>query len=200
MCQTRSRGVSQVLSPVVDVSRDPRWGRVEETFGEDPFLVARMGVAAVNGFQGRRASADAPIDGNHVMATLKHMTGYYTLGGRNAAPGIAPPRMLREVFLLPFEAAIREAHALSVMASYNEIDGVPSHENHWLLTDLAARRMGLWRRGGVRLHRGRRSAPHASCCLGSGGRGRLALEVGVDIELPEPRAIPRWWRIWPLAA
>ena len=128
--QTRARGVSQVLAPVVDVARDPRWGRIEETYGEDPYLVARMGVAAVNGLQGRRKSADAPIDAAHVMATLKHMTGHgYPEGGRNTAPAIASPRALREVFLPPFEAAIREAHALSVMASYNEIDGVPSHEN-----------------------------------------------------------------------
>ena len=185
--QTRARGVAQVLSPVVDVARDPRWGRVEETFGEDPFLVARMGVAAVLGFQGRRASPNAPIDGNHVMATLKHMTGHgYPEGGRNTAPGIASPRMLREVFLPPFEAAIREAHALSVMASYNEIDGVPSHENRWLLTDLLR---GEWGFAGVvvsdytgvaELQRGHHVAPDLPAA------GRIALEAGVDIELPEP--------------
>src|SRR6185369_1799562 len=131
--QARTRGVQHVLAPVVDVARDPRWGRIEETYGEDSYLASRMGVAAVNGFQGRRATADAPVDGTHVMATLKHLVGHgYPEGGRNTAPGSAPPRMLREVFLPPFEAAIREAHALSVMASYNELDGVPSHENKWL--------------------------------------------------------------------
>jgi beta-glucosidase len=176
-----------VLAPVVDVARDPRWGRIEETFGEDPFLVARMGVAAVNGFQGRRASADAPIDGNHVMATLKHMTGHgYAEGGRNTAPAIASPRMLREVFLPPFEAAVREAHALSVMASYNEIDGMPSHQNRWLITDLLR---GEWGFTGVlvsdyfgiaELQRRHRVVSDLA------GAGRAALAAGVDLELPEP--------------
>ena len=185
--QARARGVAHVLAPVVDVSRDPRWGRIEETFGEDPYLVARMGVAAVNGFQGRRKSADAPIDGVHVMATLKHMTGHgYAEGGRNTAPAIASPRALREVFLPPFEAAIREAHALSVMASYNEIDGVPSHENRWLITDLLR---GEWGFDGVlvsdyfgvaELERKHHVVPDLPTA------GRVALEAGVDIELPEP--------------
>jgi beta-glucosidase len=95
----RARGVQQVLAPVVDVARDPRWGRIEETFGEDTYLVTRMGMAAVNGFQGRRPTVDAPIDGTHVMATLKHMTGHgYAEGGRNTAPAIASPRMLHEVW------------------------------------------------------------------------------------------------------
>ena len=185
--QARARGVAHVLAPVVDVARDPRWGRIEETFGEDPFLVARMGVAAVNGFQGRRASADAPIDGDHVMAALKHMTGHgYAEGGRNTAPAIASPRMLRELFLPPFEAAVREAHALSVMASYNEIDGMPSHQNRWLITDLLR---GEWGFTGIlvsdyfgvaelqRRHFVAADLPSA---------GRAALEAGVDMELPEP--------------
>ena len=185
--QMRARGVQQVLAPVVDVARDPRWGRIEETFGEDTYLVTRMGIAAVNGFQGRRTSPDAPIDGTHVMATLKHMTGHgYPEGGRNTAPAIASPRMLREVFFPPFEAAFREANALSVMASYNEIDGVPSHVNRWLLTDLLRGEWGF--RGLVvsdyfgiaELERRHHVAPDLSAA------GRVALEAGVDIELPEP--------------
>jgi len=185
--QARARGISHVLAPVVDVARDPRWGRIEETFGEDPFLVSRMGVAAVRGFQGRRTSADAPIDGSHVMATLKHMTGHgYAEGGRNTAPAICPPRMLREVFLPPFEAAIREAHAMSVMASYNEIDGIPSHENRALITDLLR---GEWGFRGVlvsdysgvaELERKHHVVPDLPTA------GRVALEAGVDLELPEP--------------
>ncbi len=185
--QMRARGVQQVLAPVVDVARDPRWGRIEETYGEDPYLVTRMGVAAVNGLQGRRASADAPIDGTHVMATLKHMTGHgYPEGGRNTAPAIASPRMLREVFFPPFEMALREAHALSVMASYNEIDGVPSHENRWLLTDLLR---GEWGFRGVvvsdyfgiaELERRHHVVPDLPSA------GRTALAAGVDVELPEP--------------
>jgi beta-glucosidase len=185
--QTRARGVTHLLAPVVDVARDPRWGRIEETYGEDPYLASRMGVAAVRGLQGRRKSANAPIDSNHVMATLKHLTGHgYAEGGRNTAPAVATPRALREVFLPPFEAAIREAHAMSVMASYNEIDGVPSHANRWLLTDVLR---GEWGFGGVlvsdyfgiaELQRKHRVAPDLSSA------GRVALEAGVDIELPEP--------------
>ena len=185
--QMRARGVQHVLAPVVDVARDPRWGRIEETYGEDTYLVTRMGVAAVNGFQGRRASPDAPIDGAHVMATPKHMTGHgYPEGGRNTAPAIASPRMLREVFFPPFEAAIREANALSVMASYNEIDGVPSHENRWLLTDLLR---GEWGFRGVvvsdyfgvaELEHKHQVVPDLATA------GRIALASGVDIELPEP--------------
>ena len=190
--QMRARGVNQVLAPVVDVARDPRWGRIEETFGEDTTLVTRMGVAAVNGFQGRRTSPDAPIDGTHVMATLKHMTGHgYPEGGRNTAPAIASPRMLREIFFPPFEAALREAHALSVMASYNEIDGVPSHTNRWLLTDVLRGEWGF--RGLVvsdyfgiaELLRKHHVAPDLAAA------GRIALEAGVDVELPEAEGYAR---------
>jgi len=176
---------------VVDVARDPRWGRIEETYGEDPFLVSRIGVAAVQGLQGHRASADAPIDGVHVMATLKHMTGHgYAEGARNTAPAIAPPRMLREIFLPPFEAAVREAHALSVMASYNEIDGMPSHQNRWLIGDVLR---GEWGFAGVlvsdyfgvaELQRRHAVVPDLATA------GRVALEAGVDVELPQPECYP----------
>jgi beta-glucosidase len=184
--QTRARGVTHVLAPVVDVARDPRWGRIEETYGEDPYLVSRLGVAAILGFQGRRA-ADAPIDGAHVMATAKHLTGHGTPeGGRNTAPGNYSPHVLREVFLPPFEAAVREAGVLGVMASYNEVDGLPSHANRWLLRDLLR---GEWGFSGLvvsdyfgvaelqRKHH---------VVLDLRAAGKKALESGVDIELPEP--------------
>lgn len=125
-----SRGSGQVFSPVLDIARDPRWGRTEETYGEDPFLVSRMGVAAITGLQG-----DGYLIGrNHVLATAKHFAVHgQPEGGTNTAPGNYSERVIRENFLVPFEAAIQEAHAGSVMASYNEIDGIPSHVNHWLL-------------------------------------------------------------------
>jgi beta-glucosidase len=185
--QMRARGVSQVLAPVLDVARDPRWGRLEETYGEDPYLAGRIGVAAVLGFQGRRASDDAAISAEHVLATTKHLTGHgQPEGGRNTAPAVIGPRTLREVFLPPFEAALSEGRAESVMASYNEIDGVPSHTNRWMLTDLLR---GEWGFRGVvvsdyagvaelaRKH-------HVAEDLVSAGRSALA--AGVDIELPEP--------------
>jgi beta-glucosidase len=185
--QMRARGVSQVLAPVLDVARDPRWGRIEETYGEDPFLAGRMGVAAVLGFQGRRSSADAPIDGLHVMATAKHLTGHgQPEGGRNTAPAVIAPRALREVFLPPFEMACKEAFVQSVMASYNEVDGVPSHANRWMLTDLLR---GEWGFRGVVVSDYFAVAELARkhhVCEDVASAGRTALTAGVDVELPEP--------------
>ncbi|MGL4632554.1 MAG: glycoside hydrolase family 3 C-terminal domain-containing protein, partial [Leadbetterella sp.] len=124
----------QVLAPVVDVARDPRWGRFEETYGEDPFLTSQLGLAATLGFQGDTKNG---IDKNHVAATLKHITGHgQPEGGNNIAPANAGERQVREVFLPPFELAIRKGNAASVMASYNEIDGVPSHANRFLLKTI----------------------------------------------------------------
>src|SRR5207244_12494467 len=141
--EARARGVHQVLAPVVDVARDPRWGRIEETYGEDPYLAARMGVAAVRGFQG----TDAVVGPSHVLATLKHMTGHgQPESGTNVGPAPYGERTLRDVFLYPFEVAIREAGARSVMPSYNEVDGIPSHANRWLLRDVLR---GEWRFDGV---------------------------------------------------
>ncbi|HEY5809290.1 MAG TPA: glycoside hydrolase family 3 N-terminal domain-containing protein [Povalibacter sp.] len=131
--EIRARGVQQVLAPVVDVGRDPRWGRIEETYGEDPFLVSEMGVAAVRGFQGDTL----PLANGRVFATLKHMTGHgQPESGTNTAPANISQRILREVFFPPFRAAIERGHAQAVMPSYNEIDGLPSHANRWLLQDI----------------------------------------------------------------
>ncbi len=128
--EMRARGVVLALTPVLDIARDPRWGRIEETFGEDPFLVAEMGVAAVKGLQGHGETL-AP---DKVFATLKHLAGHgQPEGGVNVGPAPLAERELREMFLPPFERAVKEAGACVVMASYNEIDGVPSHANHWLL-------------------------------------------------------------------
>lgn len=139
--EMRSRGTTHVLSPVIDVCREPRWGRVEETYGEDPFLNSRIAVAAVRGLQG---SANGQIDGNHVGATLKHFCGHgQPEGGINQAPASISIRSLREFHFPPFQAAIREACPASVMPSYNEIDGVPSHANSWLLNDVLRREFGF---------------------------------------------------------
>ncbi|WP_211593047.1 glycoside hydrolase family 3 N-terminal domain-containing protein [Microbispora sp. H10836] len=128
--QMRAMGSHQGLSPVLDVVRDPRWGRTEETYGEDPYLVARMGVAFIRGLQGA-----SPAEG--VIATAKHFVGYgASEGGLNWAPAHLPPRLLREVYLYPFETAVREAGLQSVMAGYHELDGIPCHANRELLTDV----------------------------------------------------------------
>lgn len=185
--EARARGVGQVLAPVVDVAREPRWGRFEETYGEDPFLVARMGVAAIRGFQG----TDSLIGPQHVFATLKHMTGHsQPESGTNVGPASIGERTLRDVFLYPFEIAIKEAGARSVMPSYNELDGIPSHVNRWLLRDVLR---GEWGFDGTivsdwfaidqlieRHHIVKDSAEAA----------RRALDAGVDIELPDPATYP----------
>lgn len=135
-----SRGSGQVFSPVLDIARDPRWGRTEETYGEDPYLAARMGVAAIEGLQGDSYL----INRHHVLATAKHFAVHgQPEGGTNTAPGNYSERIIRENFLVPFQAAIQEAHAGSVMASYNEIDGVPSHINRWLLDKVLRQEWGF---------------------------------------------------------
>ena len=129
----RMRGAHQALTPVVDVARDPRWGRVEETYGEDPYLVSQMGIAAVKGFQG-----DGTFnDDKKVIATLKHYAAHgQPESGSNCGPANFSERILRDTFLFPFKEVIQKAKAVSVMASYNEIDGIPSHANKWLLRDV----------------------------------------------------------------
>ena len=135
-----SAGAGQVFTPVLDIARDPRWGRTEETYGEDPYLVSRMAVAAITGLQGDTFD----IDRHHVVATMKHFAVHgQPEGGTNTAPGNYSERIIRENFLVPFQAAVQEAHVGSVMASYNEIDGIPSHINHWLLDKVLRQEWGF---------------------------------------------------------
>ncbi len=186
--EARIRGTHQALTPVLDVAREPRWGRVEETFGEDPYLVSQMGVAAVRGFQG-----DATFkNGKSIIATLKHFAAHgQPESGTNCAPVNVSERILREVFLPPFREAIREAGAVSVMASYNEIDGVPSHASRWLLRDILRSEWGF--KGYVvsdyyairELHE--RTELFGNHLAEDGSQAAaLALNAGVNIELPEP--------------
>lgn len=131
--EMRARGATLALAPVVDVARDPRWGRIEETYGEDPYLVGEMGLAAIRGFQGRTL----PLRPDKVFVTLKHLTGHgQPESGTNVGPAQISERALRENFFPPFERAVKELPVRSVMASYNEIDGVPSHGNPWLLNHV----------------------------------------------------------------
>nr|NQU94503.1 glycoside hydrolase family 3 protein [Bacteroidota bacterium] len=127
-------GTNMVLSPVVDICRDPRWGRTGETFGEDPYLCGIMGSALVKGFQG---SDDGSIAPDHVAATLKHLVAYgEPEGGINQSTGNFSTRILREFHMESFRMCIENAKPSSVMSSYNEIDGIPSHANRWLLKDI----------------------------------------------------------------
>jgi beta-glucosidase len=185
--ETRARGSHQVLGPNLDLARDPRWGRTEETFGEDPYLTSRMGVAVVRALQG----VGNQIDENHVIATAKHFTAHgQPESGTNIGPVNFSERTLREYFLPSFKAAVVEGGIMSVMPSYNEIDGVPSHANKWLLQTLLRKEWGF--EGHVvsdyyaipqmmDLHH---IVPDKSAAA------KLAIESGVDIELPDPDSYP----------
>ncbi|PSJ38461.1 glycoside hydrolase family 3 N-terminal domain-containing protein [Allosphingosinicella deserti] len=131
--EMRAAGANLALAPVVDVARDPRWGRIEETYGEDPYLVGTIGLAAIRGFQG----STLPLARDKVFVTLKHLTGHgQPENGTNVGPADISERNLRTNFFPPFERAVKELPVMSVMASYNEIDGIPSHSSKWLLTDV----------------------------------------------------------------
>ncbi|MGC1604409.1 MAG: glycoside hydrolase family 3 C-terminal domain-containing protein, partial [Candidatus Acidiferrum sp.] len=166
---------------------DPRWGRTEETYGEDPYLVSRIGVAAIEGFQG----AGPFIDKSHVLATAKHFAVHgQPEGGTNVGPGNYSERVIREYFLKPFKAAVQEAHVQSVMASYNEIDGIPSHSNKHLLTDILRHEWGF---DGVLVsdYFGITELIRIHHVVGTKeAAAKLALESGVDVELPFPDAYP----------
>lgn len=168
-------GVHQGLSPVLDVVRDYRWGRVEETMGEDPYLVAMLGSAYVRGLQGAG-----------VIATLKHFAGYSaSRAARNHGPVSMGRRELLDVILPPFETAIATAGAGSVMNSYSDVDGVPAGADPWLLTDILRRQ---WRFTGTvvsdywavpflaTMHR---------VAADTDSAGVLALSAGMDVELPD---------------
>jgi beta-glucosidase len=138
--EAHAAGIWQVLSPVLDLARDPRWGRTEECYSEDPYLVSRLGVAAVFGWQGRGKT----IGENHIAVTLKHFAGHgQPEGGKNLAPVNYSERYFRESHLYPFEMAVKRAKAQSIMASYNEWDGIPNHVNKKLLTDILRNEWGF---------------------------------------------------------
>jgi beta-glucosidase len=172
-------GVRQGLSPVLDVARDPRWGRVEETFGEDPYLIAAMGIAYVKGLQGDDLKSG-------VSATLKHFVGYgLPEGGLNWAPAHIMERLLLEVYLYPFKEVIQETGALSVMNAYHEMDGIPCAASTRLLTDTLRTKWGF--EGTVvsdyfaveNLHSYHRVATDKA------NAAILALAAGIDAELPK---------------
>ncbi|MEG8029934.1 glycoside hydrolase family 3 N-terminal domain-containing protein [Sphingomonas aerolata] len=181
--EMRARGANLALAPVVDVARDPRWGRIEETYGEDPVLVSEMGLAAIRGFQG----TTLPLKPDKVMVTLKHMTGHgQPENGTNVGPANISERTLRENFFPPFERAVKELPVQAVMASYNEIDGIPSHANKWLLEDVLRREWGY--KGSVvsdYFAIKELNTRHKLYGTDMAAAGRRALDAGVDMELPD---------------
>ncbi len=180
--EMRARGGNYALTPVLDLARDPRWGRTEETYGEDPHLAAAIGVAAVRGLQGE----SLPIAPDRVLATAKHFAVHgQPEAGCNGGPTNFAQRDIRELFLRPFQAAVLEAGVQSVMASYNEIDGIPAHVNHWLLGDVLR---GEWGFQGLVASDGggiRQLVTEHHVAADTAEAARLALLAGVDFELDE---------------
>jgi len=139
--ESRLSGANMVFTPVLDLGRDPRWGRTEETYGEDPYLVSRMANACVTGYQGDEAPY---IDHYHVAACLKHYTAHGSgEGGRNLAPTKEDERTIMDICQYPFKYCIQEGNAMTVMASYQEIDGVPVHASKKYLTDILKKDWGF---------------------------------------------------------
>ena len=180
--EARSRGVSHVLSPVVDVARELRWGRVDETLGEDPFLVGRLGAAMVQGLQGSSSGEIAP---DHVAATLKHFAGYAgTTGGRNRSPYPNGLRHLLDTEIPPFRHVINTSRPASVMAAFNEIEGLPCHVNEWMLQGVLRKRLGfegllVGDYQGLNLVRWYQKIGTSDADVGS-----MALKAGLQLELP----------------
>ncbi len=183
--EMRLRGAQLALSPVVDIVRDPRWGRTEETYGEDPYLAGEIGLAAIRGLQG----TSLPLAKDKVFVTLKHLTGHgQPESGTNVGPAQISERVLRENFFPPFERAVRNLPIRSVMASYNEIDGVPSHVNQWLLDDILRKEWG-YKGVVVSDYFALRELDTVHKMVTSLDESAVrALNAGVDVELPDGEA------------
>ncbi|GAB2816260.1 glycoside hydrolase family 3 N-terminal domain-containing protein [Ferruginibacter profundus] len=179
--EMRSYGISHAATPVIDLLRDPRFGRSEEFLGEDPYHVAMMGVGAIYGLQGR----SAVIDSDHLMACAKHFSGHgQPEGGTNLAPANFSERVLRENHFFPFEMAVKKANVRTVMASYNEIDGIPNHANKWLLTDVLR---GEWKFNGYVISdydAVNRMVTRQHAALNQAEAGKRAINAGMDFECP----------------
>ena len=170
----RSVGIHQGLAPVLDVARDPRWGRVEETISEDPYLVGTIASAYVRG-----------LEGTGIIATLKHFIGYSaSKAGRNLAPVSMGPREFADVMALPFEMAVRESGVRSVMSAYTDVDGIPAAANRELLTGLLRETWGF--EGTVVAdYFGVTFLRTLHGVAGTDGEAAVAaLTAGVDVELP----------------
>ena len=180
--EARARGTHEVLSPVLDLARDPRWGRTEETYGEDPYLVSRLGVAAIRGYQGTSRT----LAKDKVFATAKHFAGHGPHeGGINTAPTAFAERLLRDQYLFPFEAAISETPVLAVMPSYNEMDGVPSHKNRWLLGRVLRQEWGFDGMVVSDYYAIDQMVSQHGVAADLADAARQAIEAGVDVELPD---------------
>lgn len=180
--EARTVGTHALLAPVIDLALDPRWGRTEETMGEDPYLTSRLGVAKVKALQGNSGVPDS----NHVAAVLKHFGAHgQSEGGINTGPSFVSERQLREVNFKPFKAAITDGKALGIMPNYNEISGIPAHANRWMLTDVLRKEWGFT---GVVISDYTatdelKDVHHIAADYKEAGA--LALNAGVDVELTD---------------
>ena len=185
--ESRAAGNALVLAPVLDLSRDPRFGRVEEMYSEDPYLVAKMGVAAVRGLQG----TEDRLDQSHVFATAKHFVHGQPENGTNAGPSDFSERTMRTYFLYPFEEVVKKAHVEAVLPSYNTtFGGVPSTGNPWLLKEVLRKE---WRFTGITTSDYFAIPELASrqhVAADTAAAGLLAFKSGVDMELPASSAFP----------
>jgi len=186
--EMRTRGFHQALSPVIDLGREPRWGRTEETYGEDPYLVSMIGKAAILGFQGHGPL----INNQHVIATVKHFAGHgQSEGGNNTSPVVCDERYFRENHLYPFEIAVKEAKVKSIMPSYNEWSGIPNHSNPWLLKTVLRDEWGfqghiISDQGGIEdLYRRHFVAENQAEAT------KMAIQSGVDLEIMDVKSYYR---------
>jgi len=177
--EARAVGTTLANAPDLDLARDPRWGRVEETFGEDPYLVTKMGLSVIEGMQGD----DNRVTDEMIISAIKHYVAHSSPeGGVNISPVSAGERQLRELYLKPFAAAIKEGGALAVMPAYSELDGIPVHSSRFLLTDILRNELGfvgmtIADYGAIHMlystHKIAESLQHA---------GELAVKAGMDFE------------------
>ncbi|MBS5083167.1 MAG: glycoside hydrolase family 3 protein, partial [Clostridiales bacterium] len=176
--QMRAAGAHQALAPLLDIARDPRWGRMEETYGEDPYVVGTMGTAYVKGIQGN-------LKDQGVLATGKHFVGYgASEGGMNWAPVHLPERELREVYLAPFEMAVKEGNMASIMNGYHEIDGVPCGASKKLLNDILKEEWGFEGIVVSDYFAINQIFDYHNMAADKEEAAKMALEAGMDVELP----------------
>lgn len=189
--EASSSGVDQALSPLFDIIRDPRYGRVEECYSEDPYLVTKMGTAFVTGMQGEAAQTSIGIGKDKLMCTAKHFAAYsLTTAGVNLSPAEVGERELRSMVLPSFKAAVQQANIYSVMPGYNEIDGIPAHANSFLLNQVLRKEWGF--KGyvfsdyeGLKMLYGfHKVAKDATAAA------EMGLKAGVDLESPQPDCYP----------
>jgi len=189
--EASASGVDQALSPLFDLIRDPRYGRNEECYGEDPYLVGVMGSAFVVGMQGTPEQTRIGIPANKLMCTAKHFAGYSVpWAGINLAPASLGERELRTLHLTPFEKVVKEANVYSVMPSYNEVDGVPAHANAFLLTQVLRNEWDF--EGYVFSDYGGLSQLHNFHYIAKDKieAAKFAIEAGVDLEAARPDIYP----------